>query len=125
MLSHLSIAALWPPARKGLTSWLSFVMFNCVFVPFPCCILGQVWYLIVLIPDLCHLSDFAREVDFTITLLLNIIKISYFRQHSKLTGKANTFIIQLIGHCLAKLQLVSKSLSFNKNWGNTNHVAIQ
>ena len=28
----------------------------CVFVTFPCCILGQVWYLIVLFPDLCCLS---------------------------------------------------------------------
>ena len=50
MLSHLFIAALWSPAGKGLTSWLLFVMFNCVFVTFPCGILGQVWYLIVLIP---------------------------------------------------------------------------
>ena len=45
--------ALWSPAQKGLTSWLSFVMFNCVFVTFLCGILGQVWCLIVLIPDLC------------------------------------------------------------------------
>ena len=30
-----------------------FVMFNYVFVTFPCGILGEVWYLIVLIPDLC------------------------------------------------------------------------
>ena len=44
------------PAGKGLTSWLLFVMFNCDFVTFPCGILGQVWYLILLIPDLCHLS---------------------------------------------------------------------
>ena len=51
MLSHLFIAALWSPG-KGLTSWLLFVMFNCTFVPFPCGILGQVWYLIVSIPDL-------------------------------------------------------------------------
>ena len=58
MLSRLFIAALWSPAGKGLTSWLSFVMFNCVFVTFPCGILGQVWYLIVLIPDLCHISYF-------------------------------------------------------------------
>ena len=56
MLLRLFIAALWSPAGKGLTSWLTFVMFNCVFVTFPCGILGQVWYLIVLIPDLCHLS---------------------------------------------------------------------
>ena len=32
MLSHLFIAPLWSPAGKGLTSWLSFTMFNCVFV---------------------------------------------------------------------------------------------
>ena len=32
MLSRLFIAALWSPAGKGLTSWLLFVMFNCVFV---------------------------------------------------------------------------------------------
>ena len=30
ILSRLFIAALWSPARKGLTSWLSIVMFNCV-----------------------------------------------------------------------------------------------
>ena len=41
MLSHLFIAALWSPAGKGLTSWLSFVVLNCVFVTLPCGILGQ------------------------------------------------------------------------------------
>ena len=30
MLSRLFIAALWSPAGKGLTSWLLFVMLNCV-----------------------------------------------------------------------------------------------
>ena len=29
------ICALWSPAGKELTSWLSFVMFNCEFVTFP------------------------------------------------------------------------------------------
>ena len=37
------------------TSWLSFVMLNIVFVTFPRGILRQVGYLIVSIPDLCHL----------------------------------------------------------------------
>ena len=32
MLSRLFIAALGSPAGKGLTSWLIFVTFNCVFV---------------------------------------------------------------------------------------------
>ena len=31
MLSRLFFAALWSPAGNGLTSWLLFVMFNCVF----------------------------------------------------------------------------------------------
>ena len=47
MFSCLFIAALWSPVGKGLTPWLSFVIFYCVFVTFPCGILGQVWYLIV------------------------------------------------------------------------------
>ena len=53
ILSRLFIAALWSPAGKGLTSWLLFMNFNCTFVTFPCGILGRVWNLIVLIPDLC------------------------------------------------------------------------
>ena len=31
MLSRLFIAVVWSPAGKGLTSWLLFVVFNCVF----------------------------------------------------------------------------------------------
>ena len=33
MLSHLFIAALWSPARKGLTSWLLFMMIVLCHVP--------------------------------------------------------------------------------------------
>ena len=61
VLSHLFIAALCSPAGKGLTYSHSFVMFNCVFVTFPCGILGQVWYLIVSILDLCNLSFFEQN----------------------------------------------------------------
>ena len=68
MLWRLLIAALRSPAGKGLISWLLFVMFNCDFVTFPCGILGQVWYLIVSIPDLCRLS------------LLMFINFSYFHK---------------------------------------------
>ena len=42
MLSRLFIAALWSPVGKMLISGLSFVMFDCVFVTFPCSIVGQV-----------------------------------------------------------------------------------
>ena len=63
MISRLFIAALWSPAGKELNYWLLYVMFNCDFVPFPCRILSQVWYLIVSIPDLCRLSYFDHYKD--------------------------------------------------------------
>ena len=47
IFSRLFIAVAWSPAGKRLTSWLLFVMFNCVSVTFPCGILSQVWFLIV------------------------------------------------------------------------------
>ena len=40
-------------------TWLLFAVFDCIFVTFQCGILGQVWYFIVLIPDLCRRSYFA------------------------------------------------------------------
>ena len=49
------LATLWSPAGPGPTSCLSCMLFSCVFVTFPYGVLGQVWYLIVLIPDLCLL----------------------------------------------------------------------
>ena len=54
MVSRLFIAAFWSPAGRGFL----FVMFNCVFVTFPCGILGQVWCLIVSMSDLCRHSYF-------------------------------------------------------------------
>ena len=33
--ARLFVVALWSPARKGLTSWLSFVMSFCDVVTFP------------------------------------------------------------------------------------------
>ena len=35
LCARLFVDALWSPAGKGLTSWLSFVEFNCEFVTFP------------------------------------------------------------------------------------------
>ena len=40
---------------------LALVTFSCVFVTFPCGILGHVWYLIVSIPDLCRLSGKDKD----------------------------------------------------------------
>ena len=60
--ARLFICAFWSPAGKGLASWLSFVVSDCEFVTFPFGILGQVWYLIVSIPDLCTLTYFLTPV---------------------------------------------------------------
>ena len=54
----LFIVALW--SGKGLTLWPLFMVFNCVFVTFPCGIIGQVWNMIVSIVDLCSLSYYVN-----------------------------------------------------------------
>ena len=59
--------SLWSPAGVGLGGVgddflaLLCVMFSCVFVTFPYGILGQVWYLIVSIPDRFLLSYFCYD----------------------------------------------------------------
>ena len=59
ILYWLILEALRSPVRNGLTFWLSCVCsyFVC-FGTFPYGVLGKVWYLIVLIPDLDLLSYF-------------------------------------------------------------------
>ena len=57
LCARLFICALWSPAGKGLTSWLSFVV-SAVSLSLSICILGQVWYLIASIPALCTLTYF-------------------------------------------------------------------
>ena len=55
----LCFGALWSPAGKGLTSLtLLYLTFCCVFITFPYDVLGQMWYLIVSIPDRCLLPYF-------------------------------------------------------------------
>ena len=56
---------LFVPCSLVVTCWeradllvLLYVLFSCVFVTFPYSILGQVWYLIVSIPDICLLPYF-------------------------------------------------------------------
>ena len=65
----LLICALWSPAGKGLTSWLSFVV-SAVSLSLPIGILGQVWYLIVSIPDLYTLTYFERILRLMTTTIL-------------------------------------------------------
>ena len=81
MPSRLLIAAMWSPAGKGLTSWLSFVVLNCAVVSFPFEIVGQVWYLIVSIPDLCHLSYF-HTVRIVLHISAALVKLAGHRLHT-------------------------------------------
>ena len=60
LCARMFICALLSPAGIGLTSWLSFVVPSVCH--FPIGILGQVWYLIVSIPDLCTLTYFVLHV---------------------------------------------------------------
>ena len=60
--ARLFICASWSPAGKGLTSWLSFVV-SSVSLSLSHWYLGQVWYSIVSIPDLCNLTYFGCRSD--------------------------------------------------------------
>ena len=65
-LFHVCNAVLFVHCSLVVTCWeradllaLLCVMFSCVFVTFPYGVLGQVWYLIVSIPDICLLPFFG------------------------------------------------------------------
>ena len=58
MLSRLSNTALWSPERADLLALVCDVY--CDFVTFQFGIRGQVWYLIISIPDPCCLSYFDK-----------------------------------------------------------------
>ena len=54
LLSFLYLAAMRSPAGKELTSWLSCVLCNLVFLSLSRMVLpSQVWYVIASIRDLC------------------------------------------------------------------------
>ena len=55
LCARLFICALWSPAGKGLTSWLSYVVSNCEFATFPL----YPWSGVVLdciVPDICTIT---------------------------------------------------------------------
>ena len=60
MLTCLFLAALWSSAVRTDLLALLCVVFSCVFVIFPYCVLGEVCYLIVSIPDRCLLPYFKN-----------------------------------------------------------------
>ena len=95
MLLRLFIATLWSPDGKVLTSWLFFMMFHCVFVTFPCGILGQISYMIVsilifptfptLVPTkILSISKYIMQVlPTSIFLFLKTLGVIYLKQFWK------------------------------------------
>ena len=73
-LSYLLIPAFWSSAGIGLTSWLLFVMLNC-FLSLSHVISWVRRYLIVQIPDLCHLSYFSPYAISTTILCTGLDKL--------------------------------------------------
>ena len=49
----------------------------CIFVSFPCGILGQVWYFLVSFPDHCHLSYFNPKAPIIIVFFSSVIREFY------------------------------------------------
>ena len=66
--------------------------FVCDFVTFPCGILGQMWYLIVSIPDFCHLSYFAIVTFYVFTVLFILYLASCL--HTIIWHKSGRSLIQ-------------------------------
>ena len=100
LCARLFICALWSPAEKGLTSWLSFVV-SAVSCQFPIGILGQVWYLIVSIPDLCSLTYFVLHVRLRCGSLSITTPVSLL---------ANEFDVRSVLHGLVSLTAINQIL---------------
>ena len=67
----LFIVALWSPA--GLLALLCVMGYFGIFVNFPFGVLGQVWYLIVSIPDICLLTYFNASQYLFIKMKLRLL----------------------------------------------------
>ena len=84
---HVDEAVFPVPFSLVVTCWeradllaLLYVMFSCVFVTFPYDVLGQVWYLIVLIPYLCLLFYFYCYF-FRLPLFLPLLYLAFQQIH--------------------------------------------
>ena len=96
LCARLFICGLWSPAGKGLTSWLSFVVSNCECRHFPVGIQGQVWYLIVSIPDLCTITNIdgmlrikSNKIQQNVSILTHRMQL---RHHHTIATMLNTLL---------------------------------
>ena len=76
ILSCLFLAALCSPDLWALL----YVIFSCLFVTFPYGVLGQVWYLIVSIPDICLLPYFKKIPLHSACIQMVHLDIAWFEQ---------------------------------------------
>ena len=114
---------MWSHARKWQTSRLSFVMSNCEFLYFPIGILGQVWYLIVSIPDLCHLSYFYfNKTDGTRTL--DSLNEGFPINNSQIKDKKR-FFFSVKGSWLTPQFIRKQVFHIGQLWVTTSVSAIQ
>ena len=95
MLLRLFIAALWSPTGKGADLLALVGDVYCIFVTFPCGILGQVWYLIVSFPDICLLSYLelfsgmsGRSIGLSQYQAVRILKVPCPRTQGSASGGA-------------------------------------
>ena len=65
---------------------LFYVMFSCVFATFSCGALGQVWYLIVSIPDLCLLTYYKYILLYDIVAPDSVVVVKTQRLFSSHGG---------------------------------------
>ena len=95
--THLFIDALRSPAGKGLPSWLSFVISNCVCVTFPCDIMGSGVVLDCI--DSWSLPSF---------LLIFMIYVYYRRLRNGCVKETseNTFLLRAQNLCLIEIKMV-------------------
>ena len=70
---------------------LLYVMFSCVFITFPCGVLGQVWYLIVSIPDICLLTFFSYSFDALLVIEKCFSRCKPFLHVHVCDSNSNTF----------------------------------
>ena len=97
LIFHICLyyAILSIPCSLAVTCWeradllaLLCVIFSCVFVTFTYGVLGQVWYLIVSIPDLCLLLHFVILMTVGIvknkkvcTRYIHLLKLNHISKH--------------------------------------------
>ena len=90
-LSCLCIYALWSPAGKGLSSWLSFVMSNCEGVTFPIGILDPLYRFVIFVLFLTLLGSGNSRVCFSFESKLVIVVVGSLCMVAPIVSRGSVF----------------------------------